>query len=368
MTVYTFPRKIYFQRDIIETLPDIVQESKKLFIITDENILKIHGERIEKILSGKDFKIYSNVKPEPTIESIESAYKENVSFNPDVIIAIGGGSVMDFAKSMAIKFSYPDMDLRIVNPFEPLDIKIKLIAIPTTSGTGSDVSFGIVLTDGNRKVALGNYELVPSISILDSSLTPSSKEIIRATGIDAFVHAFEALSANTSTILTDALAEKSIEIIYKYLEKAMANDEDAKDLVHLSATMAGLAFSNSGTALAHALGHSFGATFHVVHGTSVGLFLPYVIEFNSQDEKTNEKYKKIEKVLNMENLLDGIRNYYKGVGQAFYVKELGISKGAYLSKIDELTEKTLMDSELAFNPVIAGEEDIKNIFKKAYGD
>ncbi len=368
MTLFTFPRKIYFQRDIIESLPEIISESKKLFIVTDNNIIKIHGERIKKSLENKEFRIYSDVNPEPSIESIEKAFAENFSYEPDTIIAIGGGSVMDFAKSMAIKFSYPEKDLREVNPFEPLKINVKLLAIPTTSGTGSDVSFGIVLTDGNRKIALGNYNLVPDISILDSSLTPNAKEIIRATGVDAFVHAFEALCANTSTILTDALAEKSIETIYHNLKKAMENDEEAKDLIHLSATMAGLAFSNSGTALAHAMGHSFGATFHIVHGTSVGLFLPYVIDFNSQDQKTNEKYRRIEKILGMENLIKGIKKFYEEIGQPYYVKDLGISRDLYYSKINETTEKAIMDSELAFNPVIAGEEDIKKIFIMAYGD
>ncbi|MGC8663594.1 MAG: iron-containing alcohol dehydrogenase [Thermoplasmata archaeon] len=368
MSFFTFPRQIYFQRDIIDSLSDIVCYSKYLLVVTDSNIKKIHGERIKKSLSGINYKIFSDVLPEPSIESIENAFLNYKNEVPDTIIAIGGGSVMDFAKSMAIKFSYPDLDLRNLNPFEKIKIKLNLIAIPTTSGTGSDVSFGIVLTDGNRKLALGNYGLVPMISILDSSLTPVNKNIIRITGVDAFVHAFEALSANTSNIFTDALAEKSIETIYNNLKLAMENDDSAKDLVHLSATMAGLAFSNSGTALTHALGHSFGATFHVVHGISVGIFLPYVIDFNSQDENTNAKYKKIGKILGFKNLVNGIKKFYQDIGQPYFVKQLNIEKEYYLSKIDEAVEKAMMDSELAFNPVIAGEEDIKRIYLKAYGD
>ncbi len=368
MSLFTFPRQIYFQRDIVDSLGEILSDSLNILIITDKNILNIHGERIRKSLGSKNYRVYDNVEPEPSILSIENAFNELKIMEPDTIVAIGGGSVMDFAKSMAIKFSYPDMDLRDINPFNRLLINLKLISVPTTSGTGSDVSFGIVLTDGPRKLALGNYALVPMLTILDSSLTPYSKEIVRSTGIDAFVHSFEALSANTSTILTDALAEKSIEIIFKNLKKGMENEENAKDLLHLSATMAGMAFSNSGTALAHALGHSFGATFHITHGTSVGLFLPYVIDFNSQDMTTNEKYKKVERILGLENLIDGIKNFYRDVGQPCYVKDLNISKKEYISKIDELVSKALMDSELAFNPVIAGEDDLKNIYLKAYGD
>ncbi len=368
MTIFTFPRNIYFKRGAIEGLQDIVSGSERQLVITDANILKFHGDRIKKSLQGKNFKVYSNVSPEPTIESVENAFRENLSYNPDTIIAIGGGSVIDFAKSVAIKFSYPDKDLREIDPFKPMNIKVKMIAVPTTSGTGSDVSLGIVLTDGNRKIALGNYSLVPDVSILDSTLTPNVKDIIRSTGIDAFVHCFEALSARTSTILTDALTEKSIDTIYHNLKKAMENNEEAKDLLHLAATMAGMAFSNSGTALAHALGHSFGSTFHVVHGTSVGLLLPYVIEFNSKDEKTNAKYKRVERMLDMTNIIDGIEAFYEEVGQPYRVKDLGISADLYYSKIDEATEKALMDKELYYNPIKVGKEDIKKIFLEAYGD
>jgi alcohol dehydrogenase class IV len=369
MALFTFPRKIYFQRDIIDNLDEILNSegSSNVLIISDKNIMSLHGERIIKNLK-KGYKIFNDVLPEPTVDSIERAFKELGNEKFDTVIAVGGGSVMDFAKSIAIKISYPDKDLREVNPFETIRLNVKLIAIPTTSGTGSDVSFGIVLTDGERKLALGNYELVPHISILDSSLTPGKKEIIRATGIDAFVHAFEALSANTATIFTDALAEKAIDVIYRNLKGAMENDENAKDLVHLSATMAGMAFSNSGTALAHALGHSFGATFHIVHGTSVGLFLPYVIEFNSSDEMTKMKYKRVERMLQVDDLVDSIIQLYRELGQPYRVKDLGIKSDEYFSRIDELVSKSMQDSELAFNPVVVGEEDLRNIYKKAYGD
>ena len=370
MTIFTFPRKIYYQRDIIDTLSSILENenSKNIILVTDKNIMKIYGGKIIESIKGKNFIIIDEVIPEPSIENIENSFQKFKNFIPDTIIALGGGSVIDYSKSIAIKYSNYNYDLRNVNPFEPMKINVKLIAIPTTSGTGSDVSFGIVLTDNNKKIALGNYELVPYISILDSSLTPTEKEITRITGIDAFVHAFEALSANTSTILTDALAEKAIETIFNHLKRAMENDEESKDLMHLSATMAGIAFSNSGTALAHALGHSFGATFHIPHGTSVGIFLPYVIEFNFNDERTKKKYEKLEKLLGIDDILSAIKNFYSEVGQPICIKELKINKDHYFSRIGELINKSIEDSELAFNPIIVGEDDLKNIFIKAYGD
>ncbi len=371
MSLFTFPRKIYFQRDQTEDISEILanEHIRKALVVTDQNIYRLFKNKIEKMFENIEYEIFAEVMPEPSVDSIEEAFKKYYKFNPDFIVAIGGGSVIDFAKSMAIKFSYPDKDLREINPFEQLVLQVKLMAIPTTSGTGSDATFAVVLTDHERKLALGNYELVPEIDILDSSLTPLNKSVISVTGIDAFVHSFEAISSNTATILTDALAEKAIETIFQNLNSAMDNNEEAKDLVHLSATMAGMAFSNSGTGLAHALGHSFGATFHIVHGTSVGIFLPYVIEFNSQDEKVLKKYLKVAKLQNCENIAEftaKIKQFYKGVGQQYTVKQLGIEKDRYFSSIDTMVEKSLEDSELAFNPVVVGEEDLKSIYKKAY--
>lgn len=287
----------------------------------------------------------------------------------DAVIAIGGGSVIDFSKAMALIVSNPQADIGSISPFESLDLKTKLVAIPTTSGTGSDVSFGVVLSDDNGKLAMGNYELVPEIDILDPSLTPIDRNIIVPTGIDALVHSFEAIASNTSNVMTDALAERAIETIRFNLDGAIRNEEQAKDLMHIAATMAGLAFSNSGTASAHALGHSFGATFHVTHGTSVGLFLIPSIVFNSQDPETRRKYLRICKLFgvdDIDSLIGKIEEFFRKVGQPYRVRELGIEEQVYISKLEQLVALSMRDSELAFNPVLAGEEDLKKIFVNNY--
>jgi len=373
MPVFTFPRKIYFQRDIIDDLPGIIAEEniKRALIVTDKIIYSIFSKKIENFKKSLEISVFSDVNPEPKIDEVEEAYKKLMNFDPDAIIAMGGGSVIDFAKALAVKFSYPEKDLSLLNPFERIDLKTKIIAIPTTSGTGSDVSFGVVLTQSSRKIALGNYDLVPYIDVLDSSLTPSKKEIIRSTGVDALVHAFEAICANTSNILTDALAEKAIITIFDNLPGAINNKEDAKENMHIAATMAGMAFSNSGTALAHALGHSLGAVFHITHGTSVGIFLPLTIEFNSKDDKTREKYNKISRMLGLNSFNDliiYIEKFYREIGQPIHVKDLGIKKDEYMERLDMLVNNALQDSELAFNPVVVGEEDLRFLFTKAYSD
>ena len=156
MTIFTFPRKIYYQRDIIDTLSSILENenSKNIILVTDKNIMKIYGGKIIESIKGKNLIIIDEVIPEPSIENIENSFQKFKNFIPDTIIALGGGSVIDYSKSIAIKYSNYNYDLRNVNPFEPMKINVKLIAIPTTSGTGSDVSFGIVLTDNNKKIAM----------------------------------------------------------------------------------------------------------------------------------------------------------------------------------------------------------------------
>ncbi len=370
MPFYQFPRKILFQRDILNDIDQTLKDENinRILIVTDKIVRKLVENKISSLSKNFSVRVFDDVEVEPSVSKIEEASK---TFNKeiDAIMAIGGGSVIDFAKSLRIKITYPEKDLRDVNPFEKLDFKIKMIAVPTTSGTGSDVSFGIVLSDEDRKLALANYNVVPDIVILDSSITPNVKKIVSSTGVDALVHSFEAIASNTSSVLTDALAERAIENIFNNIEKSIDGNEDAKDLMHISATMAGIAFSNSGTALAHALGHSFGSTFHVTHGVSVGLFLTHTIEFNSNDEATRRKYERIAKRLNYEDiqsLIEGIMKLFRRIGQPVQIRELGIKREEYNLKIDEMVKKALMDSEIAFNPVIAGEEDLRKIFLNAY--
>lgn len=367
MSLFKFPRTIYFQRDIIDSLGDILEKEgvKNVLIITDKNVQNSIGGRVEKALGSIEREFFTGVLPEPSIKQIREAVSSLKSHEYDAIVAIGGGSVIDFSKAMAVTLSDPQADLGSISPFESLDLKMKIVAVPTTSGTGSDVSFGVVLSDEEGKLAMGNYELVPEIDILDPSLTPVDKKIIVPTGIDALVHSFEAIASNTSNVFTDALAERAIETVFNNLEKAEKNDETAKDLMHISATMAGIAFSNSGTASAHALGHSFGATFHVPHGTSVGLFLIPTIAFNSQNPETREKYLRICRTLNVrdiESLIRELKGLFVRVGQPVHVSELGIDKKTYTSKLDQLVALSMRDSELAFNPVLLGDEDLRKIF------
>ncbi len=370
MPVFTFPRKIFFQRDIIDNLSDLIAEEsiKRALIVTDKIIYSIFSKKIENFKKSLEISIFSDVNPEPKIEEIEEAYKNLMNFEPQAIIGIGGGSVIDFSKSLALKFSYPDYDLRGLNPFENLKLKIELITIPTTF-SGSDVSFAVVLSDKNRKLPSGNYSLVPLIDIVDPEIMPENEDLIRSTGVDTFVTAVEAIVSNTSNILSDALAEKSIKIVYENIKDAIKNDANAIENLSIASIMAGISFSNSGSGLVHCLGHSFGSTFHIKHGTSVGLFLPYVIEFNSKHEETKKKYERIARILdfNMDELVEKIFEFFREIKQPITVKDLGIEEKIYFEKLNEMVEKAVTDSEIAFNPFFVSEDDIKEIFIKTFG-
>ncbi len=366
MVVFTFPRKIIIQSGILNDLAEILENENidNALLVTDDFLYNL----LDKKLKLEKFSLFKDVRPEPSVDDIESAFQNLKGKNFDAIIALGGGSVIDFSKSLALKFSYPDYNLRELNPFENIKLKIKLITIPTTF-SGSDVSFAVVLTDKNKKLPMGNYSLVPLIDIVDPEIMPKNEDLVRSTGVDAFVTAIEAIVSNTSNILTDALAEKSIRIVYDNLKDAMDNNENARENLTIASIMAGLAFSNSGSGLVHCLGHSFGSTFHIMHGTSVGLFLPYVIEFNLKHEETRKKYERIAGILdfNVDELVGKILEFFREIKQPVRVRDLNIDEKIYLEKLDEMVEKAAMDSELAFNPIFVSNDDIREIFIKALG-
>jgi len=370
MPLITFPRKLVVQRDFLESLGDfLINEGlTKVLLISDKNVYAIQVERIKKGLEGIETQLFVDVSPEPTIEAIEDAFEKLRNLNVDGIVAFGGGSVIDFAKSVAVKLSDPAKNLREISPFEYIKLRFPLIAIPTT-GSGSDASFATVLTDGTRKFPTGNYSLVPMFDILDSSVFAENSDLIRNTGVDAIVTAIEAVVSNTSNIMTDAIAEKSLPILFENLEMTMKGNKDNVDDVQLAMTMAGIAFSNSGSGLVHCLGHSFGSTFHIAHGKSVGIFLPYVIEFLSSDATTRSKYEYLASLIskgNSKSLIDLLKEFYKKIGQPLTVRDAGITKKDYEERMGELVEKAMEDSELAFNPIFVSNEDMKNLFEIAY--
>jgi alcohol dehydrogenase class IV len=300
---------------------------------------------------------------------------------PDWLIGLGGGSAIDAAKAIWILYENPEIDIYAITPFEPLGLrrKARMIAISATSGTGAEVTWGIVLTDplNQRKVAVGSPENLPDIAIVDPALTTTMPPRLTAdTGMDALTHAIEGYTSTWQNDFSDGLCLQAIKLIFEYLPRAVANgqDEEAREKMHNAAAIAGLGFINSMCSLAHACGHSLGALYHIPHGRAVGLFLPYTIQFNASHNPS--RYHHIAAFLGLtaatpqqgtESLLTAIRQLSDQIGQPQSIQQLlNISFSDLESHLDQLVEHTENDSQIITTPRPPTTEDIRKLFIYSY--
>lgn len=384
MSIYSFPRYVYYGPDSLDMLPDIIKNYNitKILIVTDKTIAKLGF--LDKIMNkirvaNVESLVFDNVEEEPTFKTAEIIGEMAIKFNPNAIIALGGGSVIDAAKGGWVKYERPDFDIKGISPFEWLGISRKsiFIAIPTTSGTGSESTLGIVLSEvyegQKKKIALGSYEIVPNIVFLCVDFPAKMpKKLTLVTALDALTHSIEAYVSNTATIFTDALAEKAAISIFKHLPTVLENPEDlnARENIHLAAWMAGVAFSNSGTGIAHAIGHALGPKVNLPHGLAVGMVLPFVVRYNYQDENVNKKYSWLANIISESTgiKLDRLHNMLVDFYRKIDVPKLSgvIDKDKFERIIDSVVEEAMEDPDMVFNPVSAYDEDIKRILWWAY--
>ena len=284
---------IIYGEDSISYLNDIPQ--RRIAILTDGNIVRAGLVQKVRHEIPEDAKvlIIDDVPVEPTLSYVSSIKGKIDQFKPDLIIGLGGGSCMDCAKAAFVTYEKPGLDMHDITPLINLDLrkKARIILIPTTSGTGSECSWAAVISedDHGRKNEFASPEIIADFAILDPVMVSSLPEMVRkSTAIDALTHAIEARSSAWKNPYSDIFADKAVELITSNLMDAIADNEnvDAITNVHIGASMAGLAFSNSQITLAHSLGHSLGAHFNIPHGISVGIFLPHVIRFNYSEAKT----------------------------------------------------------------------------------
>ena len=407
MQWFKIPEKIYFEAGSIqylEKMPDI----ERAFIVTDESMIKLGY--VDKILyhlrkrqQYVHSEIFSEVESDPSFDTIKKGVQAMQNFNPDVIIAIGGGSPIDAAKGMWLFYEHPDADVEGLKlkfmdirkrtyKFPKLGTKCKMVAIPTTSGTGSEVTSFAVITDKekNKKYPLADYELTPDVAIVDPNLVMSlPKSITADTGMDVLTHSLEAYVSNMASDYTDGLAEKSTELVLKYLERAYnnGNDKEAREKMHNASTIAGMAFTNAFLGINHSLAHKIGAEFHMPHGRINAILLPYVIKYNSSkpskfvsfpkyeyfiaDEKYYEIAKKVglksdSKEEGIHSLIEKIKELNEKLNIPKSFKEAGIDEQEFLAKVDMLADRAFEDQCTTANPRLPLVSELKQILLDSY--
>jgi len=372
---------IVFGDDALEHLREI--QGTRALIITDSNIVKLgYAEQVsnELIKAGLECRIFDEVEPDPSMQTIRNGAQEALEYQPDWLIGLGGGSAMDAAKAIWVLYVRPDIEPDAISPTELLNLrdKARLIAIPTTSGTGAEATWGIVVTDvaARRKLALGSRETMPDIAILNTSfMMRLPPQLTGDTGMDALTHAIEGYTSNWRSDFTDAPALLAVKLIFQYLARAFENGSDAESREHMmhAATLASMSFGNAMAGLAHSMGHALGGLFHVPHGRAVGLFLPYTMEYLA--EAAAHLYADIGRFAGLINssdldttraLISQVRSLASSIGQPSSVREAGIEPTAYKQSITALVERAENEVTTVTIARIPDGADLEKLFRYAY--
>lgn len=407
MQWFKVPEKIYFEAGSIqylEKMPDI----SRAFIVTDPSMVELGY--VDKILyylrKRKEYvhsEIFSDVESDPSFDTIHRGVKLMQEFKPDVVIALGGGSPIDAAKGMWLFYEHPEADpegmkLKFMDirkrtyKFPKLGIKSKMVAIPTTSGTGSEVTSFAVITDKNqnKKYPLADYELTPDVAIVDPDLVMSLPKTITAdTGMDVLTHAIESYVSNMASDYTDGLAEKAVELVFKNIREAYNNgsNKEAREKMHNASTIAGMAFTNAFLGINHSLAHKIGAEFHLPHGRINAILLPYVIRYNSQIPTkfvsfpkyeyfiADQKYADLSRRMNfpaytneegVNSLIEEIKKLNNDLNIPKSFKEAGIDEQEFLAKVDILADRAFEDQCTTANPRLPLVSELKQILLDSY--
>jgi len=372
-----------FGDDSLQYLNTIL--AKRAFIVTDTNIVKLglHELVIAELKTANiECKVFDGVEPDPSIQTVEKATAIAKDYKPDLFIGLGGGSSMDACKSTMVCYcaGIGPLDMS-PSDFYNLRAKARLICIPTTSGTGSEATWAIVLTDTehNRKVALGSYETLPDIAILDPRMVMSMPpHVTGSTGLDALTHAIEGYTVTWRTPFTDGPGLFAIKYIFEYLKRAYddGKDEEARKYMMYAASQAGTCFGNGMAGLAHSCGHALGGIFHTPHGVAMGLYLPYTMEYVANgSEEALQRYAEIARFCGIAQgsdkecskaLVAAVRKLVKDVGQSSSVKDLKIDKDKYMKALPDLIDRAVNEAMTIAVTRVPESEDIEKMFICAY--
>ncbi|GIO52903.1 bifunctional acetaldehyde-CoA/alcohol dehydrogenase [Paenibacillus cineris] len=407
MQWFKVPPKVYFEKgatQYLEKMPNI----SRVLVVTDEMMVKLgYVEKVEYYLRKRvnpvAIEVFSDVEPDPSVETVERGTRLMESFKPDCIIALGGGSPMDAAKAMWLFYEYPDtsfhslkqkfMDIRKrVYKYPRLGEKAQFVAIPTTSGTGSEVTSFAVITDkkeGNTKYPLADYELTPDVAIIDPEFVYSlPKTAVADTGMDVLTHAIEAYVSVMASDYTDGLALHAIRLVFENLEKSFHTaDPLAREKMHNASTIAGMAFANAFLGINHSLAHKWGGQYHTAHGRTNAILMPHVIRYNAQKPtkfasfpKYNHfvadlRYAEIARMLGLpsrnteegvNSLIEAVRKLNQSLGIPEKFQDLGFDPADFEAKVDYLADRAFEDQCTTANPRMPLVSELADVYRNAF--
>lgn len=407
MQWFKIPPKIYFEYGSVQYL-ESMEGISKAFIVSDPMMVQLgYVDKVTYYLNKREeschYKIFSDVEPDPDVDTVMRGVAEMRSFQPDVIIALGGGSAMDAAKCMWLFYEHPEtsfdglrqkfMDIRKRVVKFPNLKQCKMVAIPTTSGTGSEVTAFTVITDKKKgiKYPLADYAVTPNVAIIDPQFVVSlPKRATADTGMDVLTHAIEAYISNMANDYTDGLALQAMDLVFGYLKRCYENgqfDLKAREKMHNASCIAGMAFTNAFLGLNHSMAHKLGGDYHIPHGRANAILLPYVVKYNSLKPNKFVPFPKYERFMadeklakaarflgfggkndeeSIDNFIAAIRQLMKDMDMPLSVKEAGIDEKAFMANVEALAEKAHDDQCTGANPKYPLVKEIVEIYKQAY--
>ncbi len=381
MNRFTLPRDIYFGEKSLEVLKTL--QGKKAIIVTGGSSMQKFGflDKVKNLLeeAKMEVRLFEGVEPDPSIETVMKGAEVMRDFGPDWIVSIGGGSPIDAAKAMWVFYEHPEITFDdIKDPFTipTLRNKARFIAIPSTSGTATEVTAFSVITDYKKKIKypLADFNITPDIAILDTEIAMTMpKQLTAHTGMDALTHAIEAYVAALRSPFSDPLAMQAITMIKENLLNSYNGDGKARDNMHIAQCLAGMAFSNALLGITHSMAHKTGAVFHIPHGCANAVFLPYVIDFNKK--ACMNRYATIARNLGLngntdEELVDALTDTIKDLNKTMDIpttlKAYGITEEDFNNNLDYVAENAIGDACTGSNPRAITVEEMKKLFTCIY--
>ncbi|HOZ15976.1 MAG TPA: iron-containing alcohol dehydrogenase [Tenuifilaceae bacterium] len=381
MARFTLPRDIHFGENSLEILKSI--KGKRAMIVVGGGSMKRFGflDKVESYLkeAGLDVRLIEGVETDPSVETVMQGAAAMREYNPDWIVSIGGGSPIDAAKAMWIFYEHPEAKFEeVAKPFNipQLRNKARFIAIPSTSGTATEVTAFSVITDYSKgiKYPLADFEITPDIAILDSALAETMpKQLTAHTGMDALTHATEAYVASARSDFSDPLALKAIQMIIDNLIDSYNGNKFAREKMHIAQCLAGMAFSNALLGITHSLAHKTGAIFHIPHGCANAIYLPYVVRYNQKC--CAERYADIAKFLGLKGsttaeLVDSyvelVENLNRKMEIPSTLKEYGVEESDFKNNLDRIANNAVEDACTGCNPRSTNAEDFKKLLTAIY--